>query len=496
MAQSEKQVAWFKFSLIGLFLFSLGLRFWGLERFNTLVFDETYYVKFAHNYLTQTPLFDGHPPLSKYLIALSIWIGNQLPIARDAVNTAAGAAYSTWSYRWLNALTGSFLPLVIAGIAYQLTHRRSFSFLAGFFAALDGMFLVESRYALNNVFLVILGLLGLWFLLLGLNCQKQLWRELRLAIAGIFFGASVAIKWNGLWFLLAVYGLWIAAWLIRWVQAQRSTVPELFPTEIKPQTRFHSPLQRLTRLQLWQVALNLGAIPAVFYYLAWIPHLKQNPGSEFWELQQQILRYHESVGNGTNIHPYCSNWYSWMAMLRPVAYFYQVGDRNAPIPTAKAVLPLTDNRVIYDVHSIGNPVLWWLSTAAIVLLLGILLQQIVLWLQSRENSSLLQDSDPNPTELWLMLFLAINYLANLLPWVRVTRCTFLYHYMGASVFATMAIAWLVDRWLSSSSSSLRVTGLSTVMLIVLAFVFWLPIYLGLPLSEVEFGMRMWFRSWI
>jgi len=34
-------------------------------------------------------------------------------------------------------------------------------------------------------------------------------------------------------------------------------------------------------------------------------------------------------------------------------------------------------------------------------------------------------------------------------WVRVTRCTFLYHYMGASVFAGLAIAWLVDQGLHS-----------------------------------------------
>jgi len=35
-------------------LLSAGLRFWGLSRFNTLVFDEVYYAKFANNYLTHT----------------------------------------------------------------------------------------------------------------------------------------------------------------------------------------------------------------------------------------------------------------------------------------------------------------------------------------------------------------------------------------------------------------------------------------------------------
>jgi len=51
----------------------------------------------------------------------------------------------------------------VAGIAYQLSHRRSYAFIAAL-AAADGLFLVESRYALNNVYLVIFGLLGSGFI--------------------------------------------------------------------------------------------------------------------------------------------------------------------------------------------------------------------------------------------------------------------------------------------------------------------------------------------
>ena len=150
--------------MVGVFLLSIFLRFWGLSRFNTLVFDEIYYVKFANNYLTHTPFFDGHPPLSKYLIAIGMWIGSHLPFGRDSLNSFSGSLRSSWSYRWLNALTGSFIPLVVAGIAYQFSSRRSYAFIAALFAAADGLFLVGSRYALNNVYLVIFGLLGQWFL--------------------------------------------------------------------------------------------------------------------------------------------------------------------------------------------------------------------------------------------------------------------------------------------------------------------------------------------
>ncbi|NJM44874.1 MAG: phospholipid carrier-dependent glycosyltransferase [Alkalinema sp. RU_4_3] len=45
--------------LAGIFVVALGLRFWGLERFNTLVFDEVYYAVFANKYLTWTPFLMG-----------------------------------------------------------------------------------------------------------------------------------------------------------------------------------------------------------------------------------------------------------------------------------------------------------------------------------------------------------------------------------------------------------------------------------------------------
>jgi len=213
---SSLSISWFGIGMAAIFLLSIGLRFWGLERFNTLVFDEVYYAIYSNNYLIEKQFFNAHPPLSQYIIAIGIWIGSHLPIGQDTVNGLTGSMRSTWSYRWLNALTGSFIPLVVAAIAYQLNGRRRFAFIAGLFAAADGLFLVESRYALNNVYLVIFGLLGQLFFLIALNQSKQR-RWLNLALSGVFFGASACIKWNGLWFLLGVYLIWVVAHLMQWL---------------------------------------------------------------------------------------------------------------------------------------------------------------------------------------------------------------------------------------------------------------------------------------
>lgn len=502
---SKHPIPWFGVSLFGLLLFSLGLRFWGLDRFNTLVFDEVYYAKFAYKYLSQIPFFDGHPPLSKYIIAFGMWLGDQMPFGQEAKNGLTGGLYAPWTYRWINALVGAFIPLVTAGIAYQLLQRRSYALIAGVFAALDGLFLVESRYALNNVYLVILGLLGWWCLLLALGYRGRD-RAAWLILSGMGFGASVAIKWNGLWFLLGAYGLWVVAQGIHWLQRRDRQLHPDFVLSEEDSSVLPSPLQKLFQLRWWQMGSYLGVIPFLTYAITWIPHLRLNAKEgfwgDFWALQGEILSYHNRVGSGPDVHPYCSNWYSWLVMWRPVAYFYRVTGKDDPIPSEQVLPPTSAEKVIYDVHATGNPFLWWFSTIAIAIVLALALALIARLIQQRLSPS--RDFNLlsrltwglNPAEQWLVLFLAVNYLANLLPWVRVTRCIFLYHYMGALVFASLALAWLVDRWLKSYSSELRYAGIVVILLVGIAFIFWLPIYLGLPLSPDEFKLRIWLRSWV
>jgi dolichyl-phosphate-mannose-protein mannosyltransferase len=68
---------------------------------------------------------------------------------------------------------------------------------------------------------------------------------------------------------------------------------------------------------------------------------------------------------------------------------------------------------------------------------------------------------------------------------------FLYHYMGSSVFASMALAWFVDRWFRSNTPRLRSRATWTVAIVLVSFVFWMPVYLGLPLFEWQYNLRMW-----
>lgn len=483
---------WFWLGMAGVLFISLALRFWRLERFNVLVFDEVYYAKFASNFLKRENIFTGHPPLSSYIIAFGIWVSEKMQWG-TVKNDLAGLLLSPFSYRWLNALTGAFIPLWVGAIAYQLTHRHRFALLAALFIAADGLFLVESRYALNNIYLITFGLLGQLCFLLALRAQSwQRWSWLALSGAG--FGAAAAIKWNGLGFLLGAYGVWAIAWILHWLRlfqgrSLQGIEEEGDRFEIREKASssvYQSPLENLPQIHLGHVLIGFALIPALIYYVSWIPYIQIDPSIGFLDLQRQTLDYHARVG-GLTAHPYCSNWYTWPLMLRPIAYFYQA-----------VKSPTTGAQVIYDVHAMGNPFLWWLSTGAIAVCIGLIVQQSWSGLMAWQNhSSAAPRTFPRlGVRGWAVIYLVTNWAANLLPWIRVTRCVFLYHYMGSLIFAVLALALLVDRWLQSSQGWRNITGMTVICLILIAFVFWMPLYLGLPLSPIEIQMRRWLTSWV
>ncbi len=461
--ESNKKLAiW---GIVVVCLVSIVLRFWGLGRFNIFVFDEVYYAKFANNYLTNTQFFNSHPPLSQYLIAIGIWIGDRLPIGQDTTNTLTGSLHSTFSYRWINALFGSLIPPLVAALAYQLNQRFSYAFLAALFISLDGLFLVDSRYALNNIFLIFFGLLGQLLVLLASRNSERLYRLIMLC-AGISFGASGACKWNGLSFLFGIFILIAIAKIWKLIESDRQS-------SIVTNSLF----DQLASIRLIELVFSLIIIPIIIYSLLWIPHLIQNPTPNFIDVQWSILNYHEQVGNGAGIHPYCANWYTWPLLMRPLAYYFTEYKPN----------------YYYDVHAMGNPLLWWLALAAIFGLIWLIIKNSWLIIDRLRIKNTISASIPalNINYISVPLFIVVNYVINLLPWVKVTRCLFIYHYMGAVLFASMGLAWFVDICLRSSDKLWQAAGLTTIFSIAGAFVFWLPIYLGLSIEKTDLHYRLW-----
>lgn len=341
------------------------------------------------------------------------------------------------------------------------------------------------------------------FFLLALD---KVWQQkaVYLSLAGLCLGASIAVKWNGLGFLIGLYLLYLLAWIRQLVQFIQNNIDKCGEkyTSLANADLNQTSLIKVTQLNVIQILFYLGILPGLVYSLLWLPHLSINSKVGFWELHKQMLDYHLQLGiNGSNIHPYCSSWYTWPSMVRPILYLYETRNNTTELSSDLIPFPTKVGRAIYDVHGMGNPVLWWLSTAAILLLFLILLGMLAQYIRvettiSENNVKPKQEPLVQSTEAWIIIYAVVNYAANLLPWVKVTRCTFLYHYMSASIFSFLALAWIVEPWLRSNRMWLQATGVTIISLILLAFIFWMPIYLGLPLSPESFQRRIWFRSWL
>jgi len=485
-----------------LFILSFVLHFWGLGGLHSLVFDEIYYVPFAINYLSGEPFFDAHPPLGKYLIAIGIALGERPAAWLQWPTLQLGNQLtSPLSYRWLNALVGSTLPGIAALLGfylsadYGLRRRLIFALMAGVLVLLSGLPLVESRLALINIYWVWFGLLGqlCWAIADANQTLPQVpghglrsggldyWRM----GSGVLLGAAMNVKWNGA-------GFWLGLVLVELLGKGRS-----IPAQSKPS-------------KIWSFYLvYLGLVPLVTYSLLWIPHLRLNQVSLF-EIHRQLWSVHQGIAANAAPHPYCSAWYTWPLMLRPVSYLYEFITVN---DGASILTPLREpGPITHTVQGMGNPLLWWLSTAAIVALgAGWGGQQIrryrarrrgrghYPYSQGGQDNSIqrpLMNNLLQPKVSPVVCFVLVNYMANWLPWMVVSRCTFLYHAQGMLMFADLALAWLLSRWLIDRRWHRRLMGGIMLVIVLWGFWFWWPVFIGLPLSPDALQHRWWLRSWI
>ena len=228
-----------------------------------------------------------------------------------------------------------------------------------------------------------------------------------------------------------------------------------------------------------QIAIGLVIVPIAFYFIDWIPHLMINPERDIWELHRQILGFHQNLGVGKTepIHPYCSPWWSWVLLIRPIAYFFE----------------MRPNSMVEFVHAMGNPFLYWLSAIALLICLAFVIAS-----KFRFPPKILNEipSKERATLFWFAFYVTASFLAHWLPWSLSKRCIFLYHYMPASVYAFAALALLVSLMWRSTLGNIRKLGTGIWVTVAIAFIFWIPIYIGLPISSGYMPVLMWLRSWI
>ena len=190
-------------------------------------------------------------------------------------------------------------------------------------------------------------------------------------------------------------------------------------------------------------------LPAVIYLSFFLFNFH---GNDFFakvlEWHNQSFNYNFTLNDS---HPYGSKWWGWFLLLRPIwLYFKDI-----------------DGKFI----GIGNPLAWWSSLAIIPLLI---------WGISKGH----KDN---------MIILG-GFLIFLLIWAPVKRVLFFYHAMPSFLFLSLGTAFWLEK-LSKIHGGKYFLGFYLGVLVIL-FIFFLPIWLGLPLESSHFYWRIWFKGWI
>ena len=172
---------------------------------------------------------------------------------------------------------------------------------------------------------------------------------------------------------------------------------------------------------VWTLACVV-ALPLVVYVISYIPWaMVENhqlvpgwppghTGQTLLDLTGAMYNYHNSL---TAAHPASSPWWAWPLNLKPV-WFYQ------------GSLAGGTSAALYDA---GSLVIWWLGIPAIA---------FVSWMAFRRRSMALA-------------LVAIAFAAQWIPWARIDRAAFQYHYYTALPFVVMALAYfMAELWHGAS----------------------------------------------
>jgi hypothetical protein len=116
-----------------------------------------------------------------------------------------------------------------------------------------------------------------------------------------------------------------------------------------------------------------------------------------------MFNYHFGLQAG---HAASSPWWSWPLDLKPVWFYSHSFDFDRVAVT----------------YNGGNPPLFWASVPAVLACL------LLAW---RRRS-------------WALLLVAVAFAFQFVPWARVERATFQYHYLTAVLFGFVAIAYVLD----------------------------------------------------
>ena len=345
--------------------------------------------------------------------------------------------YNEFGWRFAAALIGSLSIVLMYFTAKKLFNNQLLSVFAAALISMDGLHLVHSRIALLDIFL----LFFIQIAVLALLHQKY-W------LSAIALGLATSVKWSGL-YVLIVFALLVLIMDYRKHRYLGSEKPIRQVIDNFP-IRF----------------LQFGIAPALIYLSSWIGwfltnngwsrNWSANPLRSLWHYHSEILNFHAKLSEP---HPYDANPWSWLIQGRPTSFFYETPKNCGGTRCSQEILAL------------GTPILWWLATIALFVTIGF-------WVRKRE---------------WQAELLLVVIGASYLPWFAIQdRTMFSFYAIAFEPFILLTLVYVLSKVIKHQ----RRIAISIGAIVLINFLYFLPIFLGLPITYNSWHDRMWLPSWI
>lgn len=376
----------------------------------------------------------------EFIHGIDVYEWTHPPLGKVIISLGIRACgMNPFGWRIAGTLVGIMMVPVMFAFAKKLFGKTEIAAFAAVLFTFDFMHFAQTRIATIDVYIT-------FFIMLMYLCILCWLREdfyskrslLPLGLSGIFFGLGAASKWTGLY-----AGAGLAVLFFGRVIAQY-------------RNRQDNYAKTVVRYILFCIAFFV-IIPVGIYAASYIPFMKANGigVKGVWQNQLDMFGYHSGI---EATHSFASEWYKWPIMYRPIWYYSGT----------------VSDMVKEGISSFGNPLVWWVGIPAFFY----------------TAYTAIAKRDKNA------VFLAVGYLAQYLPWIPVTRITFIYHYFPCVPFVALMIGYSADRLLEGNRHSRKIL-ISYAAAAVVLFAMFYPVLSGYPVS-VDYVRHFlkWSKEWV
>lgn len=396
------------------------------------MFDEVYHGRTAYEFLHGLTTYETtHPHLGKILISLGVLLFGMTP----------------FGWRLVPALFGIMIIPLMYLFAKKLFRDTYIATATTALLAFDCMHYTLSRIATIDIFAAFFILLMYYYMYQYIQNDHK-YRNTGacltdpfpprnvyapLALCGVSMALGVATKWTGVYagIGLAVLFLW--------------------------HTLSHFPKKQTLRL-FGFCCLFFIAVPLVVYTLCFIPVVGYTPYKNLIDKVIQgtiyMFDYHSNL---VAEHYYSSPFYEWPVNWMPLLY-------------ANDAVNATD---VSSVSCMGNPAIWWVGIPCVFYV-------FFCWIIKRDKTA---------------RFLCIAYLAQYVPWMSISRITFIYHYFPVIIFVMLMMGYTMLKIKEHFPWGKK--AITTYLVIaILCFFLFFPVVSGFPVDK-EWGLKLrWLKDWI